>query len=97
MKKIYQRSRAWSVTHSRDGPSAEVDIAPSCCSSRLGNCHNARMTPLIVQIVDSVKDTAFALTSCLCQPSANIKLNGRTFKIVKLLGEGGFSYVYLGE
>lgn len=30
-------------------------------------------------------------------PSAKVKVNGRTFKILKVLGEGGFSFVYLCE
>ncbi|KAI0687663.1 Pkinase-domain-containing protein [Cytidiella melzeri] len=43
------------------------------------------------------KDAFWALSSCVCQQSANIKINGRTFKIVKVLGEGGFSFVYLAQ
>ncbi|KAG8859282.1 hypothetical protein FRB96_004497 [Tulasnella sp. 330] len=46
---------------------------------------------------DKVQDAVFAVTSCVCQPSATIKVNGRTFKIVKILGEGGFSFVYLAQ
>ncbi|KAI9723207.1 MAG: hypothetical protein M1828_004310 [Chrysothrix sp. TS-e1954] len=42
-------------------------------------------------------DCAYSLTNCLsCFPSSpSLKLNGRSFKILRLLGEGGFSYVYL--
>ncbi|KAL9060202.1 MAG: hypothetical protein Q9162_000816 [Coniocarpon cinnabarinum] len=42
-------------------------------------------------------DVAFSFCNCLsCFPSEpNLSLNGRTFKILRLLGEGGFSYVYL--
>jgi serine/threonine kinase 16 len=38
-------------------------------------------------------------SSCLaCFPSSpNLKINSRSFKILRLLGEGGFSYVYLVE
>ncbi|KAF7791206.1 hypothetical protein EIP86_002219 [Pleurotus ostreatoroseus] len=43
------------------------------------------------------KDAFWALSSCICQQSAKIKINGRTFKIVKILGEGGFSFVYLAQ
>ncbi|KAI0805987.1 kinase-like domain-containing protein [Irpex lacteus] len=43
------------------------------------------------------KDAFWALSSCICQQSAKIKINGRTFKIVKVLGEGGFSFVYLAQ
>ncbi|ODO11615.1 hypothetical protein I350_00397 [Cryptococcus amylolentus CBS 6273] len=32
---------------------------------------------------------------CICQPDATLKINGRSYKIEKLLGEGGFSFVYL--
>ncbi|EJD06924.1 other/NAK protein kinase [Fomitiporia mediterranea MF3/22] len=55
--------------------------------------------PQLLQSVDSLreraKDALYALTSCLCHPSAKVKINGRTFKILKVLGEGGFSFVYL--
>ncbi|KAK1755350.1 kinase-like protein [Echria macrotheca] len=42
-------------------------------------------------------DLLSSLGSCLnCFPSSpTLKINSRTFKILRLLGEGGFSYVYL--
>ncbi|KAG5646954.1 hypothetical protein DXG03_001677 [Asterophora parasitica] len=46
---------------------------------------------------DQAKDALYALTSCLCQQSAKVKINGRTFQIIKVLGEGGFSFVYLAQ
>ncbi|KAK7033383.1 Pkinase-domain-containing protein [Favolaschia claudopus] len=46
---------------------------------------------------DQAKDAVWALSSCLCQQSAKVKINGRTFKINKVLGEGGFSFVYLAQ
>ncbi|KAJ7018800.1 other/NAK protein kinase [Mycena alexandri] len=46
---------------------------------------------------DQAKDALWALSSCLCQQSAKVKINGRTFKINKVLGEGGFSFVYLAQ
>ncbi|KAG6845468.1 hypothetical protein H0H87_008828 [Tephrocybe sp. NHM501043] len=46
---------------------------------------------------DQAKDAIYALTSCLCQQSAKVKINGRTFQIIKVLGEGGFSFVYLAQ
>ncbi|GLB40351.1 putative protein kinase superfamily protein [Lyophyllum shimeji] len=46
---------------------------------------------------DQAKDALYALTSCLCQQSAKVKINGRTFQILKVLGEGGFSFVYLAQ
>jgi serine/threonine kinase 16 len=48
-------------------------------------------------IKDQVKDALWALSSCICQQSAKVKINGRTFNIIKVLGEGGFSFVYLAE
>ncbi|KAE8225282.1 hypothetical protein CF319_g1957 [Tilletia indica] len=50
-------------------------------------------------VFDKVQDAAFALASCLpCGASApSLKLNGRSLKIIKLLGEGGFSFVYLAQ
>lgn len=66
-----------------------------------------------------LKDAFWALSSCICQQSAKVKINGRTcqfwlltdkvfelnsrwstlflVKIVKVLGEGGFSFVYLAQ
>ncbi|KAI9891008.1 MAG: hypothetical protein M1814_003359 [Vezdaea aestivalis] len=42
-------------------------------------------------------DLIYALTNCMsCFPSSpQLKINSRSFKILRLLGEGGFSYVYL--
>ncbi|KAG2100467.1 protein kinase [Suillus discolor] len=55
----------------------------------------------VVSALDSLKDQAkdaiWALSSCLCQQSAKVKINGRTFNIIKVLGEGGFSFVYLAQ
>ncbi|GJN93687.1 hypothetical protein Rhopal_006744-T1 [Rhodotorula paludigena] len=48
-------------------------------------------------LLDSAKDAFYALAGCCLKTDASIKLNGRSFKIVKLLGEGGFSYVYLAQ
>ncbi|KAK4700648.1 hypothetical protein P7C70_g5595, partial [Phenoliferia sp. Uapishka_3] len=45
-------------------------------------------------LIDQAKDAFYALAGgCY----ATLKLNGRSFKILKLLGEGGFSYVYLAQ
>jgi serine/threonine kinase 16 len=43
------------------------------------------------------QDLIYSFGSCLnCFPgSPSLKINGRSFKILRLLGEGGFSYVYL--
>ncbi|KAK4046605.1 Serine/threonine-protein kinase env7 [Microbotryomycetes sp. JL201] len=48
-------------------------------------------------LLEHARDAFFALTGSCCQADATLKLNGRSFKIVKLLGEGGFSYVYLAQ
>lgn len=44
-----------------------------------------------------VADFFWQLTQCFnCFPSSPaLKINGRSYKILRLLGEGGFSYVYL--
>ncbi|KAI9316534.1 kinase-like domain-containing protein [Dichotomocladium elegans] len=45
---------------------------------------------------ETLLDTIYAAVGC-CIPDANISINGRAYRIVKLLGEGGFSFVYLAE
>lgn len=59
------------------------------------------MADQLLRALDSLKDQAkdafFALSSCICQQSAKVKINGRTYNIVKVLGEGGFSFVYLAQ
>ncbi|RDB25751.1 Serine/threonine-protein kinase ENV7 [Hypsizygus marmoreus] len=59
------------------------------------------MSPQLFHALESLKDQAkdaiYAITSCLCQQSAKIKINGRTFQIIKVLGEGGFAFVYLAQ
>ncbi|TID17352.1 kinase-like protein [Venturia nashicola] len=44
-------------------------------------------------------DLIYSMGNCLsCFPSSpQLKINGKSFKILRLLGEGGFSYVYLVE
>ncbi|KAE8537969.1 hypothetical protein D1P53_006036 [Cryptococcus gattii VGV] len=41
------------------------------------------------------RDALLTITQCICKPDATLKINGRSYKIEKLLGEGGFSFVYL--
>jgi serine/threonine kinase 16 len=41
-----------------------------------------------------IRDTLYAVTSS-CFPNPTINVNRRTFRVLKLLGEGGFSYVHL--
>jgi serine/threonine kinase 16 len=56
------------------------------------------MSPtLIEQLSHYVLDGLWQLGNCFsCFPSTpSLKINGRSFKILRLLGEGGFSYVYL--
>ncbi|KAL2824458.1 kinase-like domain-containing protein [Aspergillus cavernicola] len=42
-------------------------------------------------------DLLYNLTDCMCcfPSSPQLKINNRSFKLLRLLGEGGFSYVYL--
>ncbi|MCJ1299154.1 hypothetical protein MMC08_001945 [Hypocenomyce scalaris] len=44
-----------------------------------------------------IMDLLYSITNCMfCFPgSPQLKINSRSFKILRLLGEGGFSYVYL--
>ncbi|GAA6025597.1 hypothetical protein JCM11491_004771 [Sporobolomyces phaffii] len=48
-------------------------------------------------IIERAQDAFYALVGSCCKTDATLKLNGRSFKILKLLGEGGFSYVYLAQ
>lgn len=52
---------------------------------------------LVEQLSHYVLDGLWQLGNCFsCFPSTpSLKINGRSFKILRLLGEGGFSYVYL--
>jgi len=52
---------------------------------------------LLDNVKEQAKDALWALSSCLCQQSASVKINGRSYKIIKVLGEGGFSFVYLAQ
>ncbi|KAJ6520895.1 other/NAK protein kinase [Mycena vulgaris] len=58
---------------------------------------SAQLLRALDSLKDQTKDALWALSSCLCQQSAKVKINGRTFKINKVLGEGGFSFVYLAQ
>ncbi|KAJ8102519.1 kinase-like domain-containing protein [Lipomyces tetrasporus] len=41
-------------------------------------------------------DFAYTFTNCInCFPTPSLHINNRSYKIQRLLGEGGFSYVYL--
>ncbi|KAF2096609.1 Pkinase-domain-containing protein [Rhizodiscina lignyota] len=48
-------------------------------------------------MASTLMDLFYSLTNCMvCFPgSPQLKINSRSFKILRLLGEGGFSYVYL--
>ncbi|KXT13799.1 hypothetical protein AC579_2341 [Pseudocercospora musae] len=52
---------------------------------------------LVEQLSHYVLDGFWQLGNCFnCFPKTpSLKINGRSFKILRLLGEGGFSYVYL--
>ncbi|KAF9157850.1 hypothetical protein DFQ26_008248, partial [Actinomortierella ambigua] len=45
-------------------------------------------------LLDSIQETIGAFTAC-CLPTPTLSINRRSFKVIKLLGEGGFSFVYL--
>ncbi|CAO3609554.1 unnamed protein product [Cunninghamella blakesleeana] len=49
-----------------------------------------------MSFLTSIFDAMVAATSC-CIPNPNISINGRAYRIIKLLGEGGFSFVYLAQ
>ncbi|KAI7859366.1 other/NAK protein kinase [Circinella umbellata] len=49
-----------------------------------------------MSLFSSVLDAVYAAVGC-CIPDASLSINGRAYRIVKLLGEGGFSFVYLVE
>ena len=51
----------------------------------------------ISQLSSYILDALWSITNCFnCFPSnPSLRINGRSFKILRLLGEGGFSYVYL--
>lgn len=56
------------------------------------------MSPTLTeQLSHYILDGIWQLGNCFsCFPSTpSLKINGRSFKILRLLGEGGFSYVYL--
>jgi serine/threonine kinase 16 len=52
---------------------------------------------LLTQLSHYILDGVWQLGNCFsCFPSnPSLRINGRSFKILRLLGEGGFSYVYL--
>lgn len=51
----------------------------------------------LTHLTSYVLDALWSLTNCVsCFPSTpTLRINSRPFKILRLLGEGGFSYVYL--
>lgn len=55
------------------------------------------MSELLENVKFKVLDIIAQLQAICCQPSSTLKINGRTFNIVKVLGEGGFSFVYLAQ
>jgi hypothetical protein len=51
------------------------------------------MNDAVAIFVDRAKfyasDAFLTLTQCICKPDATLKINGRSYRIEKLLGEGG--------
>lgn len=66
-----------------------------------------RLQDTVLSLVSSIPCLSSSTTSQLCSffsdggeghsISSEVKLNGRSIQIVKLLGEGGFSFVYLAR
>ncbi|KAI9290283.1 other/NAK protein kinase [Umbelopsis sp. AD052] len=50
-----------------------------------------------MSLLADIREAVYALTGCCFPAHPAIKVNGRTYRIIKLLGEGGFSFVYLAE
>ncbi|KAI7860119.1 kinase-like domain-containing protein [Circinella umbellata] len=47
-----------------------------------------------MSIASALRDTVYGVTSC-CFPNPTIQINKKTFKVIRLLGEGGYAFVYL--
>ena len=58
---------------------------------------DAKLEAATVKMAQVFLDILYSFGNCLnCFPgSPTLKINSRSFKILRLLGEGGFSYVYL--
>lgn len=58
---------------------------------------NEKKHPYSYPMAQLLQDLVYSFGNCLnCFPgSPTLKINSRSFKILRLLGEGGFSYVYL--
>ncbi|KAF9428489.1 hypothetical protein BGZ94_002198 [Podila epigama] len=52
------------------------------------------MNPITDAIISTITDAINTFTGC-CLPNPTLYINRRSFKVIKLLGEGGFSFVYL--
>ncbi|EXJ57955.1 NAK protein kinase [Cladophialophora yegresii CBS 114405] len=48
-------------------------------------------------MANTILDIFYSLSSCICcfPSTPQLKINSRSFRMLRLLGEGGFSYVYL--
>ncbi|KAI8137439.1 kinase-like domain-containing protein [Fennellomyces sp. T-0311] len=47
-----------------------------------------------MSLSSALRDTLYGVTSC-CFPNPTIQINKKTFKVIRLLGEGGYAFVYL--
>lgn len=62
----------------------------------LHNTMDSRVTQIASLVLVHAQDALWALASRLCGgDSAPLTLNGRTYEILRVLGEGGFSLVFL--
>ncbi|KAG2179073.1 hypothetical protein INT43_001923 [Umbelopsis isabellina] len=50
-----------------------------------------------MSLLADIREAVYALSGCCFPAHPAIKVNGRSYRIIKLLGEGGFSFVYLAE
>ncbi|KAI7900038.1 protein kinase [Cokeromyces recurvatus] len=49
-----------------------------------------------MSFLSSIHELLSSFVGC-CIPNSNLSINGRAYRIIKLLGEGGFSFVYLAQ
>ena len=60
-------------------------------------CHCASLSDLCQAVAGGGASSSSNANASNSLTSGNVKLNGRNVQIVKLLGEGGFSFVYLAR
>ncbi|RXK39507.1 NAK protein kinase [Tremella mesenterica] len=61
----------------------------------MANYTNDTLAIALDRIRFYAKDAFVSISQCICKPDTTLKINGRSYHVKKLLGEGGFSFVYL--